>query len=480
MKRILMLLIILSSLGTGCGAKDGVKTAPKEESASGATEHAVRKPDGEALWMDAYFKIVKEQGDKAEKFQLVDIDLDGIPELFLFRKVNDYSVVYNIYHGYSYKDGTVSDIRIPSEAKWSSLNLYKNRDNGELIWMAEGLDTPEKGRNECSRDEVDFSDFSNVKQTALLEWAEVRSKDSSGSSQMKYFMLPDNTEVAKKELDEAKKELAVKYEDQRALCMSSLTNKLMAYTPDIKSIELSKSLFYPFVRLYDETAWENEQKADDPLYLHVYFIRSEITTGYDNKGGFPVSVIRKFSWRLDDGKLRLLWTDQVNLHPSITIHKVLNKTLSSWALSALSANEGRRGVQIFQNAYVYEKYLSVLQEVRYNDEDTGSQKKNYSAKIINMETGEDAKLDELAEFDNKLKDKIYAGDFSNKRFTHAECLEQGIYDKLWSLMQNPDLKNQFYMNRSNFGFILEIAPNDTICFEIPIHELQDSLNLRKS
>ena len=113
------------------------------------------------------------------------------------------------------------------------------------------------------------------------------------------------------------------------------------------------------------------------------------------------------------------------------------------------------------------------QEIHYTEADTGASKKYYTAAAYNLETGEDAKLSDLMVFDEKLKDKIYNGEFTTKGFTHEECLEQGIYDELWGMMTNPDLTDHFYVSGAECGFIIDSAPDDTIVFDMSIIQLID-------
>lgn len=473
MRKLLVLCLILSALGAGCSAENEAKpaegTVQKEESVKKTNNHTMKepqKPQGDAPWMDAYFEIVKGQADEAVDLKLFDIDFDGIPELFLTHRPSS-SGRSRIDAGYSYKDGTITDIRIPEEAVWSQLRLYEKKENGELVWLAEGNSDLGQKQYYSSMEEVDFSDFSNVKRTVLLEWTEDRNGDST--SKVKYTMMPDQTVVTKQQIDEAKKQLLSQYKTRRVFILSAVIDDLMVYNSGQGTPELGKELFDPLARLYDETVWENSRKDS----RFVYSTRLTDSAGYDHPEGLPVSIIWVSSSKPYEGNLSLY---QILMLPDASIQKSINEKLYTLARNDLAAYKGKKGLHVSQDAYIYHTYLSVCQTTQYTDEDTGEKKEACSAATFNLGTGEEAKLSDLAAFDDHLKDKIYAGEFKNSRFTHEECLELGIYDKLWSLVSNPDLKNQFYVDRFAVGFIIEAAPGDSLCFEIAPGEPKDFTN----
>lgn len=483
MKKTLILCLILTALGTGCGAKDTAQAseskAETSESSSSATKHTVQKPEGDAPWIDAYFNVVKEQDPKAKELELIDIDFDGIPELFLIKSEEDFGGSLNIYQAYTYKDGAVSEISLPDQANWHRLGLYKNKDTGELVWLADSVSSLEKDHEECSTDIADFSDFTNVKKTPLLAWTEEQSKTSSGKAQTTYYKMPDKTEMTREQLNGAKKELTSKYQSQQAFYLSSFLFELRSYDPGTQNGALDKNLFSSLARLYDETLWENSENENDPNYLQVTSIRNAMTAGYgENADDFSVSIVDKSAKLYKNGKknLFLLGLNQINLLKDPKMQKAVNEKIKSQALSSLVEGNYKGSFIVYQDPFVYKNFLSIRQEIRYTEKDTGISKKYYTAAAYNMETGEDAKLSDLVEFDDKLKDKIYAGDFSNTRFTHEECLEKGIYDKLWSLMKNPDLKDHFYLSDTECGFIIDIAPDDSFCFIMPVRELKDYMH----
>lgn len=461
MKKVLILCLILAVMGTGCTEKAKTKTS------AGA----------DAPWIAAYFAVAEEQEGKARQLQLIDVDFDGIPELFLFKNESTETTKYidNIYQCYSYKNGAVSQISLPEHTKWTQLKLCKSKENGKLVWLTDSLYMT-GSHGECSKDLVDFSDFSNVKQTALLEWTEEQSKDASGKSQTEYYRMPDKTQVTKQQLDEAIKELSAKYQIQKAFNLGSAMGYLDQFTPDGSVSRLDKDLFYPFARLYDETIQENSEKKDDPDYLYVNFITNRLTTG--NRGNVEtplVSVIRK-AYEMPKGLRGSFWINQISVLKDPDVQKSLNEKLKSLALSELTKDKNIRNVHIKQDAGIYKDYLSVCQEVRYLDEKTGKNKVYYKDVAYNLETGKDAKLSDLVSFDAKLKDKIYAGEFSSKRFTHEECLKQGIYDKLWNMMKNPDLKNKFFMSDYDCSFIIDVAPEDSFCFRFTLVDLMNYIH----
>ncbi|GEM_PF-4087499 len=117
-------------------------------------------------WIDAYYEKLNEVFEGTTYLQLVDIDFDEVPELFLSHTGTGGSYIHS---GYSFKDGNVVEIKTCSMA--TDLGLYRNRLTEELIWIASGVFKSGGGTSyyHCWY-QIDFTDFSGIKQEVFFEW----------------------------------------------------------------------------------------------------------------------------------------------------------------------------------------------------------------------------------------------------------------------------------------------------------------------
>jgi len=150
MKKIPLIMLVLSLILTGC------LFSPKQ--------------NNESTWQEAYFELLAERrGDIFLNWHhiiLVDLDFDGIPEI-LFGQTGIRSN-RAMSHGISYQNGEVVDIQfdfaIPPQ-----LSLYRNTQTGEYVWIAGGAFSSQAGGFWSFHvEEIDFSDFSNVRVTRSL------------------------------------------------------------------------------------------------------------------------------------------------------------------------------------------------------------------------------------------------------------------------------------------------------------------------
>ena|GEM_PF-2856719 len=173
-------------------------------------------------WVEAFSDLIQ-YGDINGHFQkiiLVDVDFDGIPELFL--TMSSITAGYNhwINQGFIYKDGMVTDIKISLPI---NLELYSDRETKELIWMADGV-----GEHISSNRIMTFcynhywvkADFNNIRTvwSPLFHWKEEYTAiwDVEDSQSESVFTLLDDFDdertMSKIEIEALQNEVFSKYE----------------------------------------------------------------------------------------------------------------------------------------------------------------------------------------------------------------------------------------------------------------------------
>lgn len=162
--------------GTGAPTETSISTEPSVSVAPSDTlSETATEP-----WMEAYIELLLEAPNwPAEKgyfglFSLVDINFDGIPELFF---AEGYRVPF-MGRGFSYSDNQITEMTF-SEAIPPCLKLYQDTYSNEKTWLA--------GRTEYSSAtkpfgdsgyekfhewwSVDFSDLSMIQRDLYLAWS---------------------------------------------------------------------------------------------------------------------------------------------------------------------------------------------------------------------------------------------------------------------------------------------------------------------
>ena len=174
-------------------------------------------------WLDTFADLIQ-YGDIPGHFQkiiLIDVDFDGIPELFLTMSSITNGNRHWIDEGFAYKDGMVVDIKCSLP---SNLELYRYNETSELLWIADGVDYNFVSYPiiEHSYDYywimADFSDISKIEQSKLFHWREeyTTTWDVENSQSESVFTLvgyfDDDRIISKVEINELKSEVFSRYE----------------------------------------------------------------------------------------------------------------------------------------------------------------------------------------------------------------------------------------------------------------------------
>lgn len=145
-------------------------------------------------WAEAYFDALN-TGWFPSLIQLIDIDFDGVPEIFFVH--HGAAANMRIVGGLSYQNGKVIDIefygewgRIPSE-----FSFLRDRRTDEEFWLASGRFTRQAGAYESWVYKfVDFSDLSQVRRHQIFafnnEWF-LDEDDTYGIGSIHFLHLPN-------------------------------------------------------------------------------------------------------------------------------------------------------------------------------------------------------------------------------------------------------------------------------------------------
>jgi len=169
---LLAIIIIFAVVLVGCIEVDEALLVENEEVEEIAEEiESIEEVAARHSWAEAYFDALGERV-KHDPFNLpthillIDIDFDGVPEMFL----SHLGVVNSsIFHGYSYQNGEVINIQIYDDFLPPELSLLKHINTCELAWLAEGSFRQGGGVGfDFINEFVDFSDFSNVRREKVF------------------------------------------------------------------------------------------------------------------------------------------------------------------------------------------------------------------------------------------------------------------------------------------------------------------------
>lgn len=418
----------------------------------------------ESEWIDAYYKIIEKEG--GTHIYLIDINADQIPELFFSHLGTSNS---NIYHGYSFQHGNILDIKVQDAFMPTQLELFKNRKNGEMVWLASGVFQDVTTYNYAWY-RMNFEDFSCVNRTPFFEWREILEETHEAIYQLR---KKDGTyqEITKEEIDENKKALFSNYELQNNLIMFS----------SIEEFENKKELFISFAQLYNMITKSNaiEDKSDF-LQLPIYSVLNQNLYNHYQTDDVPVSCVQMEYKRYDEVNKADIQVKYVQLSRFLeeNLKAELNAKLKKYAFSQWIM-ESEQGIElnIIQIPFVYKNYLSVQRQEDFYLDGAAHSWQNLSAVIFDLKTGQEVSLTEFIQVDDNLKAKMKDGLFICNKLTHEECIEMGIYDTLWnSILQSyktAESLNDFYLKDGKFGFILKVphSVGNYLTFEIALDKI---------
>jgi hypothetical protein len=180
-----------------------VDTNEKEEAVYILTEHS---------WTDAYFYALNKNWP-ATSILLVDVDFDGVPEIFFVW--HGMATNMEIDSGLSYQNGEVVNIEFYGE--WGGIptefSLLQSRLTGERVWLVSGRFSSGAGVFQYWVYEfVDFSDFSQVTSNEVLAYDSemiLNEEGTFGIGSIYSLHLPDNQviDVPYEKIEERRREL---------------------------------------------------------------------------------------------------------------------------------------------------------------------------------------------------------------------------------------------------------------------------------
>lgn len=461
------------------GCKTADKPVPEVEITQGADDlgnesisTAVENAEI-AKWMELYFEVMEDKAAETTHITLIDIDFDRIPELFLSQLGASNSA---IFQGYSFKEGIITKLQIPDEFMPLELELYKNKKTNERIWIASGM-FRDVSSNDYIWNKVDFGDFSHIRESLFWGWNETLNGEGT-SSKITYKLMNDKTGdrvVTKEQINESEKEVFSGYEVEDTLSLFSFIESFARE----EGSNLDKHLFYSFAQLYETTSKENSRIDEtDPMQLPIFSINNVYLFNMLPKD-YAISVINKGYSRHDDKSGANIRVDYVQINDLFNRDRqcVMNEKLKKYALSDWNVKAERDlELTIKQSPAIYQDFLSVREWTDYYEMGAAHPWTALSAITLDLKTGGELSLTDVIAVDERIKEKIFAGDFKNGKFTHEECIQFEFYDNLWNVMQG-NSQNSFYLTEYSIGFILELphVMGDYMTFEIPYEDLKEWL-----
>ncbi len=270
MKKIAIVIILLIIL-TGChsterkaDADDVRNLTSVQTTVSLPTPSKTQTPNPTitpfvgTAWMQAYAKVIVDVDSKPGHIRLIDVDFDGIPELFL-----SYTGTSNswIYHGFSFKSGKIFEISIPDEIMPTEIELYKNRKTNEMLWVANGMFRNGYGSYDYEWYKVDFSDFSDVKKDFFFGWNESGStKSNAKEGEFVYALIEKNEnhiEMSQEEIENTKSKVFSDYVKIETLELFSYVDDFKNGGDSLTEKNFNKDRFYTFLNLYESKRQSN-------------------------------------------------------------------------------------------------------------------------------------------------------------------------------------------------------------------------------
>lgn len=324
-------------------------------------EIAIGEANNDDSWIDAYYEKIKNISGETTYLQFVDVDFDGIPELFLCHTGTGGSYIHS---GYSFKDGSVLDIVTPGLA--TDLTLYRDRLTKELLWIANGVFKSGGGTSRYYRwHQVDFTDFSDVKQTFFFEWEQHWNHEDNLDTYISQVMdcHGNATIVHSNEIPMLIDEQFAAYEQVDVVQLGSSVWDLRSEEED--SNVLNQELFTVFAQLYDETIEHNlAVEEENPDSLPIYNIRNYNTNHNEQTSEYQLSMIQNEYTRKDhDADISVSYLQLSRFHDT-EIQRELNVQLKAFALSDWDVKtEEEVELQITQWPSIYQNYLSIKKQL---------------------------------------------------------------------------------------------------------------------
>lgn len=437
-----------------------------------------------SAWMEAYAKAITDVDSKPRHIRLLDVDFDGVPEIFLSYLGTSNSC---IYHGFSFKSGKLFDVLIPEEFLPTTIELYQNKNTNELLWITNGMFRDGYGCYDYVWYKVDFSDFSDVKKNFFFGWNESQStKSDAKEGDVVYTLIDANEndiETSKQEIENTKSKVFSNYEIIETLDLFSFVNDFMNGDENSLTEEnINKDLFYTFLNLYEIKSHSNPvDNLSYPLNLPVYSIYNYNTYSHSQTTSEPISLVLEGYRRINEDtqtnvKVEYIQISRLN-NPAVQTK--INEILKNNVFDRVTEDTSKGlEYEVFSSAYIVGKMLSVSERSSFYQTDAVHPWQNMNAYAFNYVTGEVVTLSDIIAIDYRLKVKMLAGKFKCDRFSHEECIEWGTYDELYDAMMDDYLtggRQSFYFTDYNLGFVLGTshAGGDYWTFEIPFSDIEE-------
>ena len=140
---------------------------PIVENPESASPEVIAAETASVSWQEVFASVISK--DSSQIVILVDVDFDGIPEMFT--AFNGYGPNIYLLNGFKYSGDSYTEIVCDTYSEFgycvdcllSEFNLFRNKESGELIWLTSGFYRLDFYNNKILWNTADFSDLSAVK-----------------------------------------------------------------------------------------------------------------------------------------------------------------------------------------------------------------------------------------------------------------------------------------------------------------------------
>lgn len=166
-------------------------------------------------WQDAFAAAFSE--NRAPSILLVDIDFDSIPEMFTEER--GYGPNSYLQRGYRFNGNGYSEI-VHDNGLLSELQLYRDKESNELIWLTHGFYRLNDYDSEWQWSTVNFKDLSSVTTDLFFGFiiyrTPIESDEMPDAVETEYALMEDKNDngilMGYSEIERLKEDLFSKYE----------------------------------------------------------------------------------------------------------------------------------------------------------------------------------------------------------------------------------------------------------------------------
>ena len=143
------------------------------------------------LWVEALASAIADNNEHFRYMTLIDVDFDGIPEVFLYTSGN---VSTWTVKGFNYKNGTVTEI--DTSFLFTDLVLFLDNDSGEQFWVTRMSNRSGAGFAYITFwCKVDFSGLPLAETEILFGFSEWYVRNGEDLDPAEFYLIGDKSDI---------------------------------------------------------------------------------------------------------------------------------------------------------------------------------------------------------------------------------------------------------------------------------------------